>query len=154
MHQWAIARVNDTYACVRIIFEIKLSRCGGEHTLKRHIASAEGTPISKRTDVLFFWVNKIRFRKKNAVREQCALGRYSRVRGVAMLVGFVDRRYLLRSVAKTDHSVSTIFYWHTLDLLYNKHLIRLARAESDERERTRKTKSPNESRCELLLSQW
>lgn len=106
-------------------------------------AGAKGTPISKGTDVLSFWVNKIRFRTRKSAMSS-VLGGYSWVRGVGgggggetMLVGFVDRRYSLRSVAKTDHSVSTIFYWRTLDLLYNKRLIRFARAKSDGRRKVR-----------------
>jgi len=104
-------------------------------------AGAKGTPISKGTDVLSFWVNKIRFRTtKSAPWVVCLedIHEYEGERGGGtMLVGFVDRRYSLRSVAKTDHSVSTIFYWRTLDLLYNKRLIRLARAKSDGRRKVR-----------------
>lgn len=73
-----------------------------------------------------FRVNNIRFRvrgEKSAVCERESIvcsdeicentwegGGGGRGGEGAMLVGFVDRRCSLRSVAKTDHSVSTIFY--------------------------------------------
>lgn len=109
--------------------EIKLSRCAMVNTT--HAEECE-RDADIEGNVLSFWVNKIRFRTTKSAMSS-VLGGYS---WGTMLVGFVDRRYSLRSVAKTDHSVSTIFYWRTLDLLYNKRLIRLARAEKRRKVRT------------------